>query len=253
MTRSRRWIAGWAMAGIAGYVGFETLRVRGLIARSRALSPVAFGQHRVGEGRELSFWVMGDSLAAGYGASSFATSLVGRVASGLAAGRAVVVTNVAVSGATMNEVLAQPRPTDPVDLLMVVAGSNDLVQLKGAGDLQHATIRLISQLGPGAGRTVVVGPGVVADAGLIPVPARPLYRWLRPRYVSAIAAAVAGQPKALHVDPATGAASLAHLYGPTVSAVDQFHLSDEGHRWWADRILVALAGDRTTPTSTAPR
>lgn len=34
----------------------------------------------------------------------------------------------------------------------------------------------------------------------------------------------------------------------TISDVDNFHLSDAGHAWWAHRILAELAGIGTTPT-----
>jgi lysophospholipase L1-like esterase len=251
------------LGALVSYPAFEALRIARLARRSRALLPVAQGRHgvapdrvapdrvapdrvapdRVGDGPRFELWAMGDSLAAGYGASSFEASFVGRVAQGLSDGHEVLVTDVARSGATMAEVLEQPLPTARVDLVLVAAGSNDLVRLAGAAALLRATAGVVTRLTAVADRVVVVGPGVVADAGLIPWVARPLYRLLRPSYVAAMTSAVADYPTAIYVDPAAGTATSSSAYGNTVSAADHFHLSDEGHRWWADRILAALAAE----------
>ena len=240
--RAARGVAVGLAAAAAGYGAWEVARVRDLIRRSRTLDAVATGRHELGVGPELLLWVMGDSAALGHGAGCFATSLVGRVAAGLSAGRRVIVENVAVSGAKTAQVLAQPLPPRRAGLVLVTAGSNDLARLASPAAVGDATARVLGRVAPLAERVVVTGPGVIADAGLAPHAVRPLYRWLRPRYLAAMAAAAAAVPNAVHVDPAEGVEALARAeYLAAVSEVDRFHLNDAGHRWWADRVLAALA------------
>jgi lysophospholipase L1-like esterase len=239
--RRRRSLLLLALVALACYLGCESLRVWQRLRRAGALGPVATGRHRLGRGAELHLWVMGDSLGAGYGASDFSASLVGVVARGLVAdGHEVVVDDVAAAGATMADVLAQPLPPSPADVILVTAGSNDLLRLRGAGALRRDSAAAVARLAPHGERVVIAGPGVIADATAIPFALRPLYRWLRPSYVAAMRAATAGGA-AVHVDPAAGAEALGD-YRATVSDVDGFHLSDAGHRWWGERILAALAG-----------
>lgn len=237
--RCNKWILVSALLA-GGYVTFESLRVSQLVRRARQLPSVAEGIHRLGDGPTFRLWVAGDSLGAGHGASRFETSIAGRVAADFAKSRSVVVTNVSVSGARMAEVLDQPLPTTKQDLIVVVAGSNDLVRWAGAAELERATRAVIERLRPWTQRLVLIGPGVVANAGLIPAPARPFYALFRPRYVAAMRAGVGGEPDVIHVDPDDTTPAFRAGRGDTVSAVDRFHLSEEGHRWWADRILQEL-------------
>lgn len=230
-----------ALVALGGYASFEILRIRHLIGESQRLEAVAEGTRRLGSGPTFRLWIAGDSLAAGYGASSFQASFAGRLASRLARSRSVVVTNVAEKGARMEDVLAQPSPDEPQHLVVVAAGSNDLVRFSGAGELERATREVADRLETFAPRVVFIGPGVVSGAGLIPYAARPLYALLRPRYLEAMRSAIGQRNGALHVDPVDVPPGFEQGYGDTTSEVDRFHLSDEGHRWWADRILNDLA------------
>ncbi|REJ79696.1 MAG: hypothetical protein DWQ36_16565 [Acidobacteria bacterium] len=230
------------LAAVLAYIVLQTAWTGWNILRSRSLEPVAVGSRAIGSGGPvLSMFVTGDSAGAGLGATSWQTSFVGRVALSLATGRHVEVRNTSVSGAKMADLSAHSLPENPVDLVLLSAGSNDLFHLTGAEDLERSAVEVLERYGEVARQVAVIGPGMIHGAPADPLVLR-LVHWLRrPAYVEALrrAAAEAG---ATYVDPCGDMDSLTdQQIEDTVSDVDNFHLSDAGHAWWAQRILTELS------------
>jgi lysophospholipase L1-like esterase len=203
---------------------------------------------RPGDGRRL-VW-LGDSTAAGVGASASAGALASQVADGLTAapapadgsdGGGVSVAVLAVSGARVADVLADQvtkvaglRP----DVVLISVGANDTIHLTGRGAFRHSYEKVVRALPRGV-PVVLLG---VPDMGAIPRFAQPLR-------------AVAGwrgrnlDAEVRRVAAATGAV-YANIAGPTgppfrrdpdrYFATDDFHPSDAGYGLWADAVLRVL-------------
>ncbi len=240
---------------VVSYVVLQLAWSAWFAQRSKSLEAVSLGERELGAGPPLTVFVAGDSLGAGLGASSFETSIAGLVALDFAHSHRVLYRNVSRSGARLADVGQQPVPDREQDLVLLVAGSNDLFHFTGADQTRSDARSTLARYKPLATTLVLIGPGVVHDAGAIPLIVRPLYAAKRPSYVEALRAACA-EVGALYVDPAEVAPQFDEEPGDTVSRIDRFHLSDDGHRWWARRILDELADSgelllrlRTPPTA----
>ncbi|MCB1017827.1 MAG: SGNH/GDSL hydrolase family protein [Acidimicrobiales bacterium] len=200
----------------------------------------------VGAGRagatEPVVW-LGDSTAAGVGASSAEGSLPRQVAA--AADHPVRLTVLAESGARVGDVLddqvgAVPAGTDTV---YVSVGANDAVHLTRSGDFRRRYQAVLDALPPDA-RVVLLG---VPDLGSPPRLAQPL-RFLagvRGGTLDAVIhdlASAGGHP---YVDIA-GETGPAFRRDPgRLFAADDYHPSDAGYRRWADAVVAAAdEGDR---------
>lgn len=194
-----------------------------------------------GTGPQLRLVLIGDSTAAGIGASATATSVGGRLAAGLAGARTVQLSSVAISGSRTPDLapqvvraLAGPRP----DLAVVLIGANDATHLARLDavrrDLRAALARL-----HGAGVAVVVGSCPdLGGARAFPQPLRLVAAWQGRRVAAAERAAAAGTGATV-VDLAarTGPAFRAD---PRTLAADRFHPSDRGYALWAAALLPAV-------------
>lgn len=102
----------------------------------------------VGSGATLEYLVLGDSTAAGVGAS-YEDGFVTGTARHLARGRAVHVRNLAVSGATVGDVLTQQLPRlesfEP-DLVLIAAGANDVTHLTSRRSVRSDLDAIVEQL-----------------------------------------------------------------------------------------------------------
>ncbi len=158
-----------AAAGVAGTAAVLAVEIQ--LARSGSRLPdLQLVLDRPGSGRRL-VW-LGDSTAAGVGASTSAGALPTQVADGLgAAGASVAV--LAVSGARVADVLADQVPKvaglQP-NLVLISVGANDTIHLTGRGAFRHTYEQLVRALPPGV-PVVLLG---VPDMGAIPRFAQPL-------------------------------------------------------------------------------
>src|SRR5689334_2965560 len=91
------------------YSGFFLLKSRDLVKKEYT------GDFTLGRGDEFTMFAAGDSVGAGVGASSFETSVVGRVAVEIGKNRTVKVVNKSVSGYRMVDLLKVTPPTQKQD------------------------------------------------------------------------------------------------------------------------------------------
>lgn len=193
---------------------------------------------RPGSGPDV-VW-LGDSTAAGEGASSAAGTVAGQVEDGLGRPGASL-TVLAVSGARVADVLARQVPLVAgrhPDLVLISVGANDTIHLTGRTEFRRTYEGLVRAL-PAGVPVVLLG---VPDMGSIARFAQPLR-------------AIAGRRgrrldgEVRRVATATGAV-YADIAGPTgpafrrdprrYFAADDFHPSDAGYRLWADAVLKVL-------------
>ncbi len=192
--------------------------------------------------RQLRFIVLGDSTAAGVGASDAAhayPSLLGERLSGM--GYEVRMTSLGISGARVADLvadqLAPAAETDP-DLVLIAIGANDVIHLSSIDEVRSGVAEAIERM-KATGAIVVVAGAPDMRAAAFYEPLRSLAGW-RGRSVSdAIeeAAEDAGVPFV----------PLARLTYPffeeapdTHNSADKFHPGDEGYRRWADAIYPYL-------------
>jgi lysophospholipase L1-like esterase len=184
----------------------------------------------LGRGPALSYVVLGDSTGVGQGAlyrSGVAVSTARR----LARGRRVSLLNLAVSGATAADVLAEQvdaaaraRP----DLVLLAVGANDVTHLTTSGRLRADLLAIVDRLRPaGCGPAVVVTGS--PEVGVVPRLAQPLRLAARVRTlrVNEVFAAVAGERDLVF---APVARETGPLFGrdPTLFAADRFHPNARG-------------------------
>ena len=180
-------------------------------------------------------WV-GDSTAAGVGASAATTALPVLVAAEL--GRPVELTVVARSGASVADVVAFQLPAldrlDP-DVVFVSVGANDVTSLTSRDDFARDYRRLAMGLPSGA-RIVLLG---VPDMGAVPrlaQPLRALAGW-RGEQLDEIVRRTADDTGSTYVDIAGKTGPDFRADPERFFAADDYHPSDEGYRRWAAAVL----------------
>ncbi len=181
---------------------------------------------------------LGDSTAAGVGASTSAGALVSQVADGLPA---TSVSVLAVSGARVADVLEDQVPKvaglEP-RLILISVGANDTIHLTGRGTFRDTYEKVVRAL-PNGVPVVLLG---VPDMGAIPRFALPLGAvagW-RGRNVDAEVRRVAADTGAVYVDIAGPTGPPFRRHPGRYFAADDFHPSDAGYGLWADAVLKVL-------------
>ncbi|MGK2949871.1 MAG: SGNH/GDSL hydrolase family protein [Acidimicrobiales bacterium] len=200
-----------------------------------------------GRGPALRMVWLGDSTAAGVGASSAELAIPQRVARAL--GRPVELTSLAVSGARVADVIDEQVPALAglrPDVVLVSVGANDTVHLTSRGAFRDRYRELVAALPEGA-TLVLLG---VPDMGAPPRLAQPLraIAGLRGRQLDDVVRSVARESGATYVD-------IAGETGPTMRsdtgryfAADRYHPSDDGYELWADAVLAQLDDNLPSPT-----
>jgi acyl-CoA thioesterase I len=193
---------------------------------------------RSGGGRRV-VW-LGDSTAAGVGASTAAAALPSQVADGLAASDLAVAV-LAVSGDRVADVLADQVPKVAAlrpDLILISVGANDTIHLTGRGTFRQTYEEVVRAL-PSGVPVVLLG---VPDMGAIPRFAQPLRAvagW-RGRHLDAEVRRVAANTGSVYADIA-GPTGPPFRHDPDrYFAADDFHPSDAGYGLWADAVLKVL-------------
>lgn len=194
------------------------------------------------DGPPLRFVVLGDSTAAGLGASgpehSYASVLADRLGE---LGWRVEITGLGVSGARtadlLGEQLQRAQELDP-DLIFVGIGANDATHLTDLDDVRKDATELFRSLKETGAQLVVAGaPDMRADAFYEPL--RSLAGWRGTQVTEAITKA--GRSVGVPVVPL---AKLTRPYfaagGEEAYGGDDFHPGNGGYRAWADAIFPYL-------------
>jgi lysophospholipase L1-like esterase len=160
---------------------FPLLAAQGMITRRRAVFlPVAAGRQIgvTGTGPDLHMLVLGDSSAAGVGASHQEEALLGHMRKRLVQTNTVHWEVDAVIGATTADTLKrlQDRPASKFDVVSVSLGVNDVTKLVPLPVWLHRQEALMDLLRDKFGAEVICVSGV-PKMGLFPLLPQPL-RWV---------------------------------------------------------------------------
>jgi lysophospholipase L1-like esterase len=198
------------------------------------------GPPSAGQSLPLVVW-LGDSTAAGVGASGIARALPMQVAARL--GRPVRLTVLARSGARVADVIHRQLPAMArlkPDAVFISVGANDATHLTRRPNFRRDYERLLAGLPAGVGMVVMLGvPDLGAPTRLAP-PLRALAGW-RGRDLDADVRHLARRRHDIYVDIAgrTGPAFRSHP--ERYFAADHYHPNDTGYGLWADAVAAALA------------
>ena len=179
--------------------------------------------------------IVGDSTALGTGADSPASSLAGWIGQ---AHPQWSIDNLAANGARFADVVQQLQGANSgYDLVLVVAGGNDVMRLTSAETL-HAGMRDAVALAHQRGRSVTLMP--CGNVGHAPFFFPPVSWWMghRSQTLHAIAQSVASDGDARYVrllepketDPFA-------LHSKEMHAADGLHPSSTGYRQWYSELV----------------
>ena len=185
--------------------------------------------------------MIGDSTAAGVGASTTSATVGGQLASALAAdSHRVALSNVAVSGSRASDLAPQVSRVllDRPDVAVILIGANDATHRTRLGSVRRDVSEAVRRLRRG-GIAVVLGtcPDMGA-ARAFPQPLRLVVAWQGRRVAAAerVVGRAAGA-EVVDIGRQTGPAMRADS---TTLAGDDFHPSDRGYRLWARALLPAV-------------
>ncbi|HLY84726.1 MAG TPA: GDSL-type esterase/lipase family protein [Acidimicrobiales bacterium] len=188
----------------------------------------------------LAVW-LGDSTAAGVGASGAAGALPRQVADQLA--RPVRLTVLARSGARVADVLRTQVPAMAgmkPNIVFISVGANDATHLTSRAHFRRDYARVLAGLPTGDGQVVLLG---VPDLGAPPrlaQPLRALAGW-RGRALDADVRALAVRTHARYADIARRTGPAFRRHPGVYFAADRYHPDDAGYRLWAAAVAASVA------------
>lgn len=217
------------LVGLAGYLFLEYKKLTRAISLSHT-TPDQTGDYELGDKHKPKFNILllGDSIAAGTGIEKFEQSLGGRLASKLTEKYYVHLSNRAELGSWVSD-LALDKIQGDWDLVIIIAGSNDLIHRVSRQQFAKSLNRLLAEIRLSSDNIVLVGPGHVSAAHVLPL-------WMRFQLrkkqwqLAKIMQDSAASHKAAYVNP------LEYPISQSYFSADGLHPNAMGHKIWFDII-----------------
>lgn len=257
MSRRPRRVALKAAAGVlgSGLLALTLVSGEAVVASRRTYlaaesAPPVEGSFGAVGGPALELVMVGDSTAAGVGASDTAGTVGGQLAAAISGEtRRVQLSSVAVSGsraADLGPQVSRALLGSP-DLAVILIGANDATHVTGLDSVRRNVAEAVRRLRAAGVRVVLGACPDMGAARALPQPLRLVVAW-QGRRVAAGELTEGRNAGAVVVDIGreTGGAMRADT---DTLASDDFHPSDRGYRLWARALLPAVrevARDATT-------
>jgi acyl-CoA thioesterase I len=238
----RRAVMAAAVVPVAGVaiLGAEVLAAqRGVHLPNPPLGPVDVQAGPPGQATQLVVW-LGDSTAAGVGASGPARALPRQVADRL--GRPVRLTVLARSGARVADVLRLQLPALSAlkpDVVLISVGANDATHFTWRSRFRRDYSRLLSGLPASVATVVLLGVPDLGAPTRLAQPLRAVAGW-RGRALDSDVRHLAAQRHAIYVDIAGRTGSSFRRHPGRYFAADHYHPNDAGYGLWADAVVSTL-------------
>lgn len=188
--------------------------------------------------KSLKFFVTGDSLAVGLGATTFETTVAGRVANYLTQDNFVEFKNESVSGAKMQDLLNFPKPKEKQDIIVIIVSSNDLLRLTPYRHFEDSTQKVIATYSSLCDKLIVVGPSRVSDSPVIPLFIKPIYKIRAKKYGEIIKKTSLQFKSVFYVNPHDSPHGINQV--KNWASADKFHPGDDGQVYWFELIKTAI-------------
>lgn len=181
----------------------------------------------------LRLLLVGDSTGVGTGASAPRSSLAGLLAQ---AYPQLAIDNRAQDGATFEGVVQQlQRNTQRFDVVLIQAGGNDVIRLRGDDAMQADIERAVSLAAERADRVLVMPAGNVGNAPFF-FPPVSLLMSARAERLHRHVQAAAQKNGAVYINLFKDAANDPFANNKSLHAADGLHPSDAGYRIWFDEL-----------------
>jgi lysophospholipase L1-like esterase len=224
----------WGALALVLWAGGRTAwRVQQSIGLARQSEPLEHAP----EHATVRLLIVGDSTAVGTGASGPEASVAGLLAQAFPH---LQIDNRARDGATFAQVPDQLGGDQRFDMVLVMAGGNDVVRLRDLDALRedvHRVVRLALERGD---RVVLMPAGNVGNAPFFFPPVSWLMTW-RSRRLHTIVNAVAAPPGVVVVNLFRERADDPFVRQPRLNARDGLHPADAGYRVWFDELMAQAA------------
>ena len=190
----------------------------------------------------LRYVILGDSTAVAIG-GSYENGLAVGTARHLAERGTVELTNVAVSGAKIHDVLTEQIPRAELtnaDVVLIDVGANDVIRMTRSEAFERdfrRVIEIVREKSPRA-KIVVTGSADMGSPPRIPRLLRPLANF-RTRRLNAIVKRLVAE-HGLTFAPIAEKTGPAFRADPTLFSEDRFHPNDRGYALWTAVINEAL-------------
>lgn len=185
----------------------------------------------------LRLLIVGDSTAVGTGASAPQASVAGLLGQSFPRLR---IDNRARDGATFAGLLAQLDGDERFDMVLVMAGGNDVVRLRSLEALRSDIERVTHSARQRAALVVLMPAGNVGNAPFFMAPVSWLMTW-RSRRLHAFVRQAAARHGAVVVDLFRESADDPFVQRPELNAADGLHPSDAGYRVWFGELMAQAA------------
>lgn len=217
------------------------LVMQGIITRRsvpRLPEPPGARDGETGEGRPLRLLILGDSAAAGVGASHQDQALLGQVVGSLQANCRVTWSLRARNGNTTSTVLKllKSQPPQDYDVVVTSLGVNDVTSLVGAKEWrrQQAELRTILKQKFNADLIIVSGLPPLHGFPALPQPLRWILGSRATRFNRYLEADVTADEDTIFLD-------VRFTSDTSLMASDGFHPGPDVYAQWAQRVAAAIA------------
>lgn len=235
----------WSAVALGLWVGARTAwRLHEAAELTRLSEPLQHSPERAA----LRLLIVGDSTAVGTGASGPRSSVAGLMAQAFPW---LTIENRAHDGATFAELPAQLDGDERFDMVLVMAGGNDVVRLRGLQALRSDIDRAVRRAGERAAVVVLMPAGNVGNAPFFHPPVSWLMTW-RSRRLHTYSNEAASRHGALIVDLFREQAADPFVQQPSLNASDGLHPADAGYRVWFSELMAQARLPQRLSAALAP-
>jgi lysophospholipase L1-like esterase len=224
----------WTVVTIGLALGIRTgWRLHESVELTRLSKPL----QRVLAQPSLRLLVVGDSTAVGTGARAPQDSLAGLLGEYF---QGLQIENRARDGALFADLMAQLAGDERFDMVLVMAGGNDVVQLRRLEALRDDVDRVTNRARQRADLVVLMPAGNVGNAPFFMAPVSWLMTW-RSRQLQTIASEAASRHGAVLVNLFRESADDPFVRRQELNATDGLHPSAAGYRVWFGELMAQAA------------
>lgn len=211
-------------------------------ARPVAVPAIPRNTQIYGKGPEIVYAVIGDSTGVAQGAT-YDTGIAKGTAQLIATQHTVNMTNFAVSGATMREVLQQAQKAAHIkpDIVLVAAGANDVTRFTSRQSVKGDTLAIIATLRASNPyvRILLTGSPQMGSIPRFPWPINAFAR-LRSAQLNATFDEIVQNHEDILRAPLAEKTGDIFSRRPELFAQDNFHPNDKGYAVWVPVLNTAL-------------